>query len=74
MPGLCRAKAIWLEVVNLESKDKNSQGKNAEDSKRMPADSIFYDKLVPVILIALAVLMVIVILAAAGILLGIVPV
>jgi len=74
MPGLCRAKAIWLEVVNLESKDKNSQGENAEDSKRMPADSIFYDKLVPVILFALAVLMVIVILAAAGILLGIVPV
>jgi hypothetical protein len=63
-----------LEVVNLESKAKNSQGKNAENSKRMPADSTFYNKLVPIILIALAVLMVIVILAAAGILLGLVPV
>ncbi len=40
----------------------------------MPAESAFYDKIVPVILIGLAVLTAILVLAAAGILLGILPV
>jgi hypothetical protein len=40
----------------------------------MPAESTFYDKIVPIILIGLAALTIIIVLAAAGILLGILPV
>jgi hypothetical protein len=38
----------------------------------MPSDSVFYDRLVPIILISLGIVTVILILVAAGILLGIV--
>lgn len=58
----------------MESKEKEQGQGIVKGSNRMPAGSTFFDKLVPIILIALAVLMVIVILAAGGILLGIVPV
>jgi hypothetical protein len=39
----------------------------------MPEDSTFYNKIVPVLLVFLAALTAIIILAAAGILLGILP-
>jgi len=48
------------------------RGGSSKDSKRMPADSEFYNKLVPIILIALAVLTVVLILFAAGVLLGLI--
>jgi hypothetical protein len=66
--------ATCLEVVILERKAKDRKRGIAKGSNRMPAGSTFFDKLVPIIIIALTVLMVMVILAAAGILLGIVPV
>jgi hypothetical protein len=58
--------------MNAGSEDQ--RGQSAKDSKRMPAESTFYDKIVPIILIGLAALTIIIVLAAAGILLGILPV
>jgi hypothetical protein len=42
-------------------------------SSRMPEDSLFYERLIPILLVLLAIIMVILILFAIGILLGIVP-
>jgi hypothetical protein len=53
----------------LEEK-KTTRQKVPKDSNKMPDDSIFYDKLVPILLITLGVIMVLLILIAAGILLG----
>jgi hypothetical protein len=47
--------------------------KPGRDASRMPENSVFFDKIVPVVLIGLAVVTVVVILIAAGVLLGIVP-
>ena len=41
-------------------------------TRRVPANSIFYDKLFPILLIALAVITVALIVIAAGVLLGII--
>ncbi|MCA1554857.1 MAG: hypothetical protein LC737_10800 [Chloroflexi bacterium] len=41
-------------------------------SRRMPKDSTFYDRVVPIILIALGALTLLIILVAVGVLLGIV--
>jgi hypothetical protein len=41
-------------------------------ANRMPSDSIFYDRLVPIILLALGAIMVGLILVAAGILFGVI--
>ena len=40
----------------------------------MPEDSTFYDKIIPLLLIGLAVFTVVIILAAAAILFGVIPV
>jgi hypothetical protein len=53
----------------LEEKKKIRQ-KGPKDANKMPEDSIFFDKLVPVLLITLGVIMVLLIFFAAGILLG----
>ncbi len=42
-------------------------------SVRIPANSLFYERIVPALLILMAVVMTIVVLLAAGVLLGIVP-
>ena len=52
--------------------EKNtSRNKVQPGANRMPADSVFYDKLVPLLIIALAVIMLALVLIAGGILLGI---
>lgn len=43
------------------------------DRSRIPAGSFFYNKLVPILLIGMAILTVLFILIAAGVLLGLVP-
>ena len=43
------------------------------DKSRMPAHSTFYDKVVPLLLLGMAVLTVVFIAIAAGVLLGLVP-
>ena len=53
----------------LEEK-KTTQQKIPEGANKMPEDSVFYDKLVPVLLIALGVIMVLLIIIALGIFLG----
>lgn len=50
---------------------KDTRGKVAKGANRMPSDSLFYEKIVPALLIALGTLMVLLILVAIGILLGI---
>ena len=52
-----------------EQKERRQVPKGAN---RMPSDSVFFDRLVPIILIALGVFTVILILVAAGVLLGII--
>ena len=52
-----------------EQKERRRVPKGAN---RMPSDSVFFDRLVPIILIALGVITVILILVAAGVLLGII--
>lgn len=47
--------------------------KTQRDKSRMPAHSIFYDKIIPILLIGMAIATVVFILIAAGILLGLVP-
>jgi hypothetical protein len=47
--------------------------KPSRDRSRMPAGSTFYDRIVPLLLVALAVVMVVMILVALGVLLGFVP-
>jgi hypothetical protein len=58
----------------LETGSGKSKRKNAKGSKRMPEDSTFYDKIIPLLLIGLAVFTVVIILAAAAILFGVLPV
>ena len=62
-----------VEKGLVTKKESKKRGKVPEGSNRMPADSAFYDKILPILLISLAALTVILILAAAGILLGIIP-
>lgn len=50
---------------------KDTRGKVAKGSNRMPSDSLFYDKILPALLVALGVFMVLLILVAIGMLLGI---
>jgi hypothetical protein len=48
------------------------QGKSRPGSSRMPEKSTFYEKVVPVLLIAFGVVMVLLVLFAAAVLLGII--
>jgi hypothetical protein len=50
--------------------NKKTQQKVPKGANKMPDDSVFYDKLVPILLITLGVIMVLLIFIAAGILLG----
>ena len=45
----------------------------ARDRSHMPTDSVFYEKIIPVLLIVMAVLTVAFVLFAAGVLLGFIP-
>ena len=47
--------------------------KGPTDKSHIPTNSVFYEKVVPLLLGGMAVLMVVIILVAAGILLGLVP-
>ena len=47
--------------------------KISRDKSRAPENSVFYDKIIPILLIAMAVLTVAFIVIAAGVLLGFVP-
>jgi hypothetical protein len=57
----------------LTTSEKTSRKKVAKGDNRMPADSTFYDKVVPAILIFLAAITIILILVAIGVLVGIIP-
>ncbi len=50
--------------------DKNEEQRN---SARIDSDSVFYNRVVPALLIGMGVIMVVLILFALGVLLGIVP-
>ncbi len=52
---------------------KTKKRRSARPSSRMPEDSVFYEKVIPVLLIGLGIVTAILILVAAGILLGIIP-
>ena len=54
------------------TEDQEERRRVPKGANRMPSDSVFFDRLVPIILITLGVITVILILVAAGILLGIV--
>ena len=54
------------------TKDKKERRRVPKGANRMPSDSMFYDRLVPIVLIALGVITVALILVAAGILLGVI--
>lgn len=51
----------------------SSSGKPGRDRSRMPANSVFFDKVIPILLIGMAILTAAFILIAAGVLLGVVP-
>jgi accessory gene regulator protein AgrB len=57
--------------VSIPKKSKPRQ--IIRDKSRMPENSVFYERVVPGLLIMLGIIMVILILFAAGILVGIVP-
>lgn len=50
-----------------------SQRKAPRDKSRIPQNSLFYEKVIPILLIAMAVLTAVFIVVAAGVLLGFVP-
>ena len=52
--------------------EKSPLKKVPAGTNRMPADSVFYDKLVPILLITLGIIMVLIVIIAAGILLGLI--
>jgi hypothetical protein len=57
----------------------SQQGRNSRDLEnrraavRIPAGSLLYERIVPLLLVVMALVMLIIVLIAAGILLGIVP-
>jgi len=52
---------------------KLTSRKSARDKSRMPGQSVFYDKVIPLLLIGMGLATAICILIAAGVLLGFVP-
>jgi len=62
-----------LENGSLTTKKGKKQNKLPGGANRMPAGSTFYDKILPVLLIFLAVFTILLILVAVSIFLGIVP-
>lgn len=61
---------VWRKVNDSNRKQTRQvvRGKS-----RMPENSVFYEKLVPVLLILMALIMVVLILFAVGVLIGVVP-
>ena len=57
----------------MTTSEKSSRKKVAKGGNRMPADSTFFDKVVPALLIFLAAITIILILIAIGVLVGIIP-
>jgi hypothetical protein len=53
--------------------EKKKERKIVRGKSHIPENSVFYEKVVPALLIGLLIIMVILILVAAGVLLGIVP-
>jgi len=53
--------------------DRDQELGARQSSVRIPAGSFFYERVIPALLILLAVMTVIIVLLAAGVLLGIVP-
>jgi len=62
-----------METDILTAENGEREQKDRARSNRMPADSAFYDKILPVLLVMLALFTLILILAAAALLLGIIP-
>lgn len=60
-------------VENVADKDDRVANNAPRSLSRMPSDSLFYGRLVPVILIVLGIVMFVLIIIALGVLLGIVP-
>jgi hypothetical protein len=54
------------------SERKSTRRKVEKGANRMPSNSLFYERIVPIILIGLGAIMLILILVAAGILIGII--
>jgi hypothetical protein len=59
--------------TKMNDVEKKKPRRAPRSSSRMPEDSLFYERLVPILLVLLGIIMVILILLAIGILLGIVP-
>lgn len=57
----------------MSQPDQDQELVERQRSVRIPADSFFYERIIPVLLILMAAVMVVIILVAAGVLLGIVP-
>jgi hypothetical protein len=56
------------------AKKDDQVGRDAPHSaSRVPSDSLFYDRVIPILLVVLGIIMAILILFALGVLLGIVP-
>jgi hypothetical protein len=53
--------------------DQVARPKPRRDKARMPENSIFYGRIIPLLLLSLAVIMVALIVVAAGVLLGFIP-
>jgi len=53
--------------------EKGKQVKISRGKSRMPENSVFFEKVVPGMLIGLAIVMVVLIILAAGVIIGIVP-
>jgi hypothetical protein len=63
--------SYWHRQVKQLTKRKHRQ--IARGTSRMPENSLFYEKLLPALLIVLAIIMLILILFAIGVLVGVVP-
>jgi hypothetical protein len=59
--------------VKVKRSDNRRPRRAAHSSSRFPENSRFYDKLLPALLVLLAIIMVILILFAVGVLVGLVP-
>jgi hypothetical protein len=62
-----------LEKGSLTTRKGKKKEKLPEGTNRMPADSTFYDKILPILLVFLAAITILLIVVAVGIFLGIVP-
>lgn len=65
---------LKLEDVELEAESKNTPGKLTGGVSRVPDDSPLYSKIIPIVIVGLAAIAAIIVLAAVGILIGILPV